>query len=106
MGYLDVTLEELIRSGTIGDNLDLPQSYWKQKQPIENLLQKACATTENSDSIYRKIQEFLIEDDFGNLGEFINQLECTSKHESRFIAHMAIVLQHLNVTNTSNNAIR
>jgi len=106
IGHLDVTMEEMIRSGTIGDNLDLPATYWKQKQPIENLLQKASATTDQQDSIYRKIQEFLIEDDFGNLAEYINQLECTNKHESRFIAHMAITLQQLTVTNTSNNPIR
>ena len=99
-------MEEMIRSGTIGDNLDLPASYWKQKQPIENLLQKASATTDQQDSIYRKIQEFLIEDDFGNLAEYINQLECTNKHEARFIAHLAITLQQLTVTNTSNNPIR
>ena len=106
IGHLDVTMEEMIRSATIGDNLDLPASYWKQKQPIENLLQKASATTDQQDSIYRKIQEFLIEDDFGNLAEYINQLECTNKHEARFIAHLAITLQQLTVTNTSNNPIR
>ena len=99
-------MEEMVRSATIGDNIDLPASYWKQKQPIENLLQKASATTDQQDSIYRKIQEFLIEDDFGNLAEYINQLECTNKHEARFIAHLAITLQQLTVTNTSNNPIR
>ena len=106
IGHLDVTMEEMVRSATIGDNIDLPASYWKQKQPIENLLQKASATTDQQDSIYRKIQEFLIEDDFGNLAEYINQLECTNKHEARFIAHLAITLQQLTVTNTSNNPIR
>ena len=99
-------MEEMVRSATIGDNIDLPASYLKQKQPIENLLQKASATTDQQDSIYRKIQEFLIEDDFGNLAEYINQLECTNKHEARFIAHLAITLQQLTVTNTSNNPIR
>ena len=99
-GYLDVTLEEHIRSSTIGQSEDLPLSYWKQKQPIETLLQKASATMSEK-SIHRKIQELLIENDFVNLAEFLETAEPNSKQEARFLAHMTIVLQQLSIENAS-----
>ena len=82
---------------TIGQNDDLPLSYWKQKQPIETLLQKASATMVDS-SIHRKIQELLIENDFPTLAEYLETAEATTKHEARFLAHMSIVLQQLRNT--------
>merc|ERR1712062_28998 len=88
-----------------GENLDLPAFYWKQKQPIQALLQKANATTRGQD-IFRRVQEFLIENDFGNLAEYLNSIEPETKHEGRFIAHLSIILQQLDITNASNTPIK
>ena len=87
-----MAMEEHIRSATIGERVDLPSSYWKQKQPIESLLQKAAATVA-SGSIHRRIQELMIENDFGSLADFVEQAEAMSKHDARFLAHLSIVLQ-------------
>ena len=90
-------LKKPLLKATIGQNDDLPLSYWKQKQPIETLLQKASATMVDS-SIHRKIQELLIENDFPTLAEYLETAEATTKHEARFLAHMSIVLQQLRKT--------
>jgi len=95
-GFVDVAMEEHIRSATIGERVDLPSSYWKQKQPIESLLQKAAATVA-SGSIHRRIQELMIENDFGSLADFVEQAEAVSKHDARFLAHLSIVLQQLSI---------
>jgi len=56
--------------------------------------------------MFRRVQEFLIENDFGNLAEFLNETKPENKHEARFVAHLTITLQHLNVSNASNTPLK
>ena len=61
---------------------------------------------DGQNNIFRCVQERLIENDFGNLAEYLNELEPESKHESRFIAHLAIILQQHNIGNMSTNPLK
>ena len=105
---VDVTVEEAIRANVLGNSDDLPLSYWKQKQPVEVLLQRASATmnsTQNN-TIYRRVQELLILDDFEELGRAMDTMVATSKHQARFLAHLAIVLQHYGTGNISFECVK
>jgi len=105
---VDVTVEEAIRANVIGSPEELPASYWKQKQPVEVLLQRASATmnTKQQNSIYRRIQELLILDDFEELARVMDSMEPANKHQARFLAHLAIVLQHSGVGSISFECVR
>jgi len=103
---IDVTVEDGIRQHVIGSSGDLPASYWSQKQPVEVLLQRASVAATGSDSLYRRVQELLILDDFEELGRAMDKIEPTNKHQARFLAHLAIVLQNAGVESISSICVK
>jgi hypothetical protein len=96
---IDVIIEQSITESIMGSRESLPDSFWKQNQPVENLLQKAAAggNSQEKKTIFRKIQEFLILDDLEGLGSHIETIEAANKHQARFLAHMSTVLQSIGV---------
>ena len=103
----DVSVEVEVRANVLGSNEDLPASYWKQKQPIESLLHRAGATSsDRQKTIYRKIQELLILDNFEELGRVMDSMEAENKHQARFLAHLAIVLHHAGISSISLECVK
>ena len=101
-----MTVEDGIRQHVIGSSSDLPASYWSQKQPVEVLLQRASVAATGNDSLYRRVQELLILDDFEELGRAMDKMEPTNKHQARFLAHLAIVLQNAGVESISSICVK
>ena len=69
-------------------------------------IKAATTNAQQNQTIYRQVQELLILNDFEALGRAMDEMTPENKHQARFLAHLAIVLQNAGVINISLECVK